>query len=112
MLRGKRVTLRPMRPEDVARDHEFHQDVQLYGLDCDYPHVVPLEKAQAEYEALTRRGDEVVSFAVEAGGKYIGGCSLMDLQNRHGNLELGIMIGDRAYWGREFGREVVGLLLE
>ena len=36
----------------------------------------------------------------------------MNLLGRNGNLELGIMIGDRDYWGRGYGREVVRLLLE
>ena len=36
----------------------------------------------------------------------------MNLQNRQGNLELGIMIGDRAYWNKGYGREVVRLLLD
>jgi RimJ/RimL family protein N-acetyltransferase len=35
----------------------------------------------------------------------------MGLRNRHGTAELGIMIGDRDYWGRGYGREVVRLLL-
>ncbi len=33
------------------------------------------------------------------------------LQDRHGNLELGIQIGDREYWGRGYGRGAVRLLL-
>ena len=33
MLKGERVVLRPMRQEDIARQHEFDQDLGLYGLD-------------------------------------------------------------------------------
>ena len=33
------------------------------------------------------------------------------MQDRHGNLELGIQIGDREYWGRGYGRDAVRLLL-
>jgi|SRR5262245_27951290 len=84
MLKGERVLLRPVRQDDVARQHEFTQDHELYGLDCAAPRVSSLEKAQA----------------------------LMDLQNRHGNLELGVMIGDCTFWGRGYGREVVRLLLD
>jgi RimJ/RimL family protein N-acetyltransferase len=36
----------------------------------------------------------------------------MNLKNRHGNFELGIMIGDRDYWGRGYGRETIKLLLD
>jgi RimJ/RimL family protein N-acetyltransferase len=112
MLKGKRVLLRPMRPDDVPRQHEFSQDLELYGLDCEAPHVAPLESAQAFYERRVKFDDHVAPFAIEADGKYIGYCTLMDLQNRHGNFELGIMIGDRTYWGRGYGRETTRLLLD
>ena len=35
----------------------------------------------------------------------------MNLRNRYQNFELGIMIGDRNYWGRGYGRDAVKLLL-
>ena len=112
MLKGKKVVLRPMRQDDIARQHEFNQDIELYGLDCDTPRVSPLERAQAFYEKRTKFDENIAPFAIEADAKYIGFCSLMDLQNRNGNLELGIGIGDRAYWGRGYGREVTKLLLD
>ena len=112
MLKGNRVLLRPMKSEDIARQHEFNQDLELYGLDSSYPRVASLEKAQAFYEERTKFDENIAPFAIEADGKYIGYCSLMHLQNRYGNLELGILIGDRKYWGRGYGREVVKLLLE
>jgi RimJ/RimL family protein N-acetyltransferase len=112
MLKGTRVLLRPMQQEDVARQHEFNQDLEIYGLDCSYPRVAPLARAQAFYDSRSQAADDLAAFAIEADGKYIGYCSLMDLQNRYGNFELGIMIGDRAYWGRGYGRETIQLLLE
>ncbi len=43
MLKGKLVILRPMQKEDIARHHEFAQNLDLYGLDCGYPVVSSLE---------------------------------------------------------------------
>jgi RimJ/RimL family protein N-acetyltransferase len=101
-LTGRRVLLRPMRTEDIARQHEFSQDVELFGLDCARPRVSPLEAAQALYDAR---------FAIEADGAYIGYCGLSGLLHPYRSMELGMMIGDRADWGRGYGREVVALLL-
>src|SRR3990172_127929 len=112
MLKGKKVLLRPMKQEDIVRQHEFNQDPELYALDSTYPRVSPLESAQAFYESRTRFDENIAPFAIEADEKYIGYCSLMDLRNPHGNLELGIMIGDREYWGRGYGRDAVRLLLD
>ena len=111
MLKGERVVLRPMKPDDIARQHAFNQDLELYGLDSDYQRASPLERAQAFYESRTRFDDDIAPFAIEADGKYIGFCSLMHLRDRHGNMELGILIGDRDYWGRGYGRDAVALLL-
>jgi RimJ/RimL family protein N-acetyltransferase len=109
---GPRFVLSIKLNPTTARQHGFNQDLELYGLDSTYPRVSPLERAQAFYEGRTREDETIAPFAIEAEGKYIGYCGLRDLQNRDGNLELGIFIGDREYWGRGYGREVVRLLLE
>jgi len=110
MFKGEKVILRPMREEDVARQYEFDQDVELTGLNCGYPHPTTEESARATYESATP-DDHAAWFAIEADGKYIGSCCLLNVQDRHGNFELGIVIGDRAYWGQGYGREAVNLLL-
>ena len=112
MLKGERVLLRPMKAEDVPRQHEFNQDMELYGLDCAVPRPSPPERAQEFYESWIKRDDDHAHFAIEADGKYLGYCSLMHIQNRYGNFELGIMIGDHDYWGKGYGREIIRLLLD
>jgi len=112
MLTGEKVMLRPMRADDITRQHVFDQDVELYGLDSTYPRVSSLEHTQTFYDRRTKPDENIAQFAIEADGTYIGHCALRDLQNRHGNLELGILIGDRAYWGRGYGRETIKLLLQ
>lgn len=100
-----------MKQDDIARQHEFNQDLELYGLDNDYPHVSPLEKAQLFYDTRSKSGENFAPFAIEADGKYIGHCALMRIQHPHRNFGIGIMIGDRDYWGRGYGRETINLLL-
>jgi RimJ/RimL family protein N-acetyltransferase len=113
MLKGEKVILRPTRREDVSRLNEFNQDIELYGLNSTFPNISSLEKALTDFDAWTNKPDENSAwFAIEADDKYIGNCCLIGLNNRHGNLELGIVIGDRSYWGRGYGREAVGLLLK
>jgi RimJ/RimL family protein N-acetyltransferase len=112
MLEGEKVILRPMKNDDITRQHEFFQDLELYGLDSATPSVSSWESTQAFYEMRIKASEDIAAFAIEADSKYIGYCSLMHLRNRFGNLELGIMIGDRDYWGRGYGRDVVKLLLD
>jgi len=42
----------------------------------------------------------------------IGTCSLYHLSRYHGSVEFGIMIGDKAHWGKRLGGETLNLLLE
>ena len=81
MLQGEKTILREMRAEDVLRQHEFNQDIELYGLDSSFPRPSSLEQAQAAYEDSVKNADEDSAwFAIEADGKYIGNCCLMGAQ--------------------------------
>ena len=60
----------------------------------------------------SKGGRDNADFAIEADGKYIGNCGLFHFDETARNCELGIGIGDKAYWGRGYGREAIGLLLD
>lgn len=111
MFKGKKVILRATTEEDLPRLHEFSQDVELAGLDCAHPRAYTGERTRADYQNGLKDDPGKAFFAIEADGKYIGNCGLMGLGDPHGSAELGIVIGDRAYWGRGYGREAVCLLL-
>ncbi|MDP9411100.1 MAG: GNAT family N-acetyltransferase, partial [Actinomycetota bacterium] len=42
----------------------------------------------------------------------VGRCGLYNIDRTARHAELGIGIGEREYWGRGYGREAVGLLLD
>ena len=111
MLKGARTVLRPMEPADADRQYLFDQDMELAVLDCRPP--VPTRRERTADFVGQRHEDhrDVVRMAIEADQQYIGHCSLTGLRDLHGNLELGIVIGDREYWSKGYGREVVDLLL-
>lgn len=111
MLKGEKVLLRPMIRDDIARQHQFDQDPELYVLDGAEPRPAPIEAAERFYDNRTRADDHMAPFAIEADGVYIGSCELSGLQDRHRSLSIGIQIGDRAYWGRGYGRDAVRVLL-
>ena len=43
---------------------------------------------------------------------HIGNCMYYDLDERRGQTELGIMIGDRDYWNGGYGTDAVVTLVE
>jgi len=114
VLRGERVTLRAMTREDFVHLARFENDLGfVLAGGGDPPGPVPLERLQREFEReISDPPKNKIEFAIEADGAFIGRCGLynIDLNARH--AELGIGIGEREYWGRGYGREAVGLLLD
>ncbi len=111
MLKGERVLLRPFEPGDAVRQYEFDQHIELYGLDSDTPHLRSMAETQAFVESRIKGDPNTAGFAISIEGVYVGHSALYHVQDRHGNFELGITIGDPDYWGQGYGRETVKLLL-
>jgi RimJ/RimL family protein N-acetyltransferase len=111
MFKGEKVILRAAVEEDIPRMYEFSQDIELAGLDCAHPRPSYIERARADYQNWLKDDPNKAFFAIEADGKYIGDCGLGGLMDPHRSAELGIFIGDRAYWNRGYGRDTVRLLL-
>ena len=114
MLKGKKVLLRAMSREDLERLVHFNNDVAVEvagGGDPPLPQA--LARLQAEFDENSGKGGrDGTGFAVEADGLFIGQCALFHFDHIARTAELGITIGDRAYWGRGYGREALALLLD
>jgi len=114
MLKGQRVTLRGVMRNDLARQWAFNNDVEVeLAGGGDPPIPQSLERLQAEFDSEAAKGGrDGANFAIEVDGLYIGGCGLFNFNHTAQTCELGIGIGDKAYWGRGYGREAVALLLD
>jgi len=113
VLEGERVRLRAIEREDLAKLWAFNNDlaVELAG-GGDPPMPQSYDRLVAEYEQKSSEGGrDGTDFAIEADGAMIGHCGLFNIDNTAHTCELGITIGDAAYWGRGYGRECVALLL-
>lgn len=114
MLKGARVVLRPMEPEDALVLTGYSNDVEVELLSGGTPPIpYPAEFWRSLIERRAKaEGRPEADFVIEADGRTIGYCGLFHFEHTARRAELGITIGDRAYWGRGYGREVVGLLLD
>jgi diamine N-acetyltransferase len=111
MIKGDRVTLRAIERDDLPRyvawlnDPEVTHHLTLY---------LPMNSDdEADWYEQQRKDGTTQNFAivVNEGEVHIGSVGLMGINHREQNAELGIVIGDRTYWGKGYGREAIQLLL-
>ncbi len=114
MLFGERVTLRPLKKDDLPLFQQFYNDVEVElasGGDPPTPHTEErMEQWYAQFHGKTEIG--CGGFVIEADGKCIGSLGLFNYSPMAQTSMLGITIGDKAYWGKGYGREAIGLLLD
>ena len=113
-LRGAKVTLRDKRIEDAEQDYIWRSDPELARLDAAYPLTMTYERYLKIYQDQLKYptpGSHHFA-AVTHDGKFIGNCMYYDLDSVNMEAELGIVIGDRDYWGNAFGYDAVTTLLE
>ncbi|RIK44127.1 MAG: hypothetical protein DCC58_08680 [Chloroflexi bacterium] len=114
MLRGERVLLRALTRDDLPRMWAFNNDldVELAG-GGDPPMPQPFERLLADFERdWSSGGRDDTLFAIEVEGTFIGACVLMHPNHTAHTVEMGIAIGDKNYWSKGYGREVVRLLVD
>jgi RimJ/RimL family protein N-acetyltransferase len=114
MLIGPRVTLRALHRDDLPMLWAYNNDlaVELAG-GGDPPMPQRFEHLVADFDqAVAKGGRDDAMFAIESDGLFIGTCGLFGAEETARTVELGIGIGHKASWGKGYGREAVGLLLE
>jgi len=125
---GEKVLLRDKRISDIPDDYAWRRDPELSKLDATLP-------MQMSYDDYRRYAREELSYnsrwskrfaidTLEASdngevegdepepGRHIGNCMYYDIDERRGETELGIMVGDRDYWGEGYGTDAVRTMLD
>ena len=100
-----------MRVSDIPRQRIFFQDAELAELDSSSPRAYADIDVEKFFRTRLEPDGEKVLLAIEVRGEYVGYGGLMNLKNPKKVFELGIVIGDRRYWSRGYGKEVVKILL-
>ncbi|HJX13091.1 MAG TPA: GNAT family protein [Dehalococcoidales bacterium] len=109
MITGSKVRLREKKLSDVRNDYAWQSDPELARLDA-----APLLTASFPFylldftDQLRHPVPHRYPLAVETlDGRFIGNCTCYDIDEKKGEAQLGIMIGDRTYWDRGYGADTV-----
>ena len=105
MLKGQKTILRAITRDDLERLWQFNNDVEVeLASGGDPPLPQSLARLQTAYENdIVKGGRDGARFAIEADQKCIGQCALFNFNETATTCELGITIGDKAYWGAVMG---------
>ncbi|MCH9009427.1 MAG: GNAT family N-acetyltransferase [Chloroflexi bacterium] len=112
-VKGEKVILREKRIEDAPEDYAWRVDEELARLDA----TRPLRMSYADFQRFSQEEMGYPSprskrLAIDThDGTHIGNIMYYDIDLRRKESELGIMIGDRDYWGKGYGTDSVDSLL-
>jgi RimJ/RimL family protein N-acetyltransferase len=113
MLKGDKVLLRAIEDDDLPAFARWFNDLEVEVLGGgDPPTPQSIARVRAEHERRQKESSTDVNFAIEADGKLIGMTGLFRTDTTARTSELGIVIGDRDYWGKGYGQDAIRTLLD
>jgi RimJ/RimL family protein N-acetyltransferase len=112
-LRGRRVYLRPLEPEDADTVSAWYDDARVASLMGDLP--ISHARRRTRYATATTEGeDDVYRFLIcrLEDDVPVGRTDLFDIDKGHGSCAFGITIGDPADWGHGYGSDALNALVD
>jgi len=111
---GRLVRLREKQVEDARRDYLWRRDPELARYDAAFPIAVSFRTFVTTLaEELAHPAQHRRSLAIESidDGAHIGNVMYYSYDPVLREAELGITIGDRAYWSKGYGTDAVRTML-
>jgi RimJ/RimL family protein N-acetyltransferase len=112
-LRGERVYLRPLEPDDADIVQRWYEDARVQTLMGDPP--ISLARRRQRYEkSVADDGPDVLRFVICQldDDRPIGRTDLFDIDRENGSLAFGIAIGEPALWGQGLGTDAVNAITD
>lgn len=112
ILKGQKVTLRPIRLSDAERFVKWLSDPAVYQyLQAQNRHLTLKKERQWIKSSLKDKKDK--RFAIETlEHRHIGVVSLERVEAKHKRATFGIFIGDKDFWNHGFGSDAGRVILE
>lgn len=110
VLQNKLVKLRPIKLSDAPHYVRWFADPEVSRNLLQQRITL---KQERQWIKKLQQSKKAVVFAIETlEGRHIGSIGLDDIMKGDGRATYGIVIGDRQYWGRGYGRAASELILE
>lgn len=108
MIRGQRTVLRPIEREDLDALWRWLNDAEVMHYWAE-PGLMTRDELESRYQAGMAASTGRVHWLLitTLDGEPIGRIGYVDLDRRNRRTEIGVQIGERAYWGRGYGTDAV-----
>jgi len=112
MIKGKLVNLRAVEKKDLEEIMKWVNDREItkYLVAFLYP-VSRVEEEKFLERAMSHNDTEKTLVIETKEGIYIGQIGLHKIDWKNRNAELGIVIGNKEYWGKGYGTDAIEVLL-
>ncbi|MBI2304120.1 MAG: GNAT family N-acetyltransferase [Chloroflexi bacterium] len=109
LLRGEKIIVREKLVADALDDYTWSKDPELSRYDAVSPVTCSFAEFLLHYvREMTYPIPSQRRFAIDTqDGRHIGNCMYYDIDRRRRQAQLGILIGDRAYWKQGYGTDSV-----
>ena len=113
MITSKKIRLRKRGSADALDSYAWQTDPELARLDAIPVLTTTFTRYLSDYLSDMRYSSpNKCVFSIETlAGKHIGTCSYYGINETNGEVELGIMIGNRDCWDKGYGADAITTLL-
>ena len=113
MINGSRVIVCHKGLADAPDDYTWQTDPELSYLTATQPLTTSFSDYLLNYASQLRNRQPIKhQFAIKApDGRHIGNCAYYGINDNKGEVEIGIMIGNRNYWDKGYGTGAVTTLI-
>jgi RimJ/RimL family protein N-acetyltransferase len=114
MLKGKNITLRPLKISDWKKTIQWRNDIGIKNLALMHPFpITEMVEKQWFEDILKNKSDKIIYFAISINpDKPIGFVSLNNINYINGNCYLGIVIGEKEAQGKGFGVDAMNTIID
>jgi RimJ/RimL family protein N-acetyltransferase len=110
MIYGQKTRLRRIERQDIPTFVRWFGDPDVREFLVINRPISSAEEEKWFERKLAEEGSEI--FAIETmDGTHIGNIELFDINERNRHAELGIVLGEKAYWGQGYGSDAIRTLL-
>jgi len=108
---GDRIYLSPISLEDIDVFMNWVNDPEMAYFTMFHSRIISLLNEKETVESLAKGGN-TFSIVTQEENKVIGNCSFFRINESDRTAEIGIIIGEKDYWGKGYGSDALRLLLK